>query len=549
MAKQLPAATINDFLAQNLTQHPDLPAFQIRQENKYLQYTFNQVAELVAKIQSALTRQGIKKGDRVILWSENRPEWPISYLAITTMGAVVVPLDVLLHEEEAFPLIADSGACAAIVTPRLEACLSRTKISPAAVFTVDQLADLPSPDSRPKFSVQSADVAAIVYTSGTTGSVKGVTLTHGNITANVNALAALFDFGPRDNFLSVLPLHHAFETTAGFLAPFSYGCRLTYAQSLKSYNLLRDMRETGVTIMCGVPLLFQLFYDGIWREAESQGKEWLFSALFILAKFLHKFIGFSFGRWLFAPVHKKFGGKIRFFVSGGAALGPEVARNFELIGFTILQGYGLTESAPILTCNTLRHNKIGSVGRPLPGVEIRIAGTDPVGEIIAFGPNIMRGYYQRPDLTSRVIINGCLYTGDVGYLDEDGYLFITGRSKDVIVTGSGVNVYPEEIESFLQKVPGVKECCVVGDKVKSGVRKGAEEVLAIIVPDKDYFVQQGISDPAQVHKTMAVEIDKLNVRLADYKRIARFQLRDEELPKTRLKKLKRFEIAKELKKQ
>jgi long-chain acyl-CoA synthetase len=343
-----------------------------------------------------------------------------------------------------------------------------------------------------------------------------------------------------------LPLHHTFENTAGFLGPFYCGCSITYAESLKSHNILQNMQDTGVTIMAGVPLLYQLFYNGIMREVEEKKLKKVFSILFVIAKFFKYVIGLNIGKKLFATVQKKFGGKIRFFVSGGAPIDPEVINNFDLMGFTILQGYGMTESAPILTCCTLKDNKIGSVGRAIPGVEIRISGTDPVGEILAFGPNIMKGYYKRKELTSRVVVNGWLQTGDVGYLDEEGHLFITGRSKDVIVTASGMNVYPEEIEFPLNKIPAIKEACVLGVKVKEGVRKGTEEVLALIVPDMDHFEKLGRTEDAIIQEAISNEVQSLNKKMVDYKRIARFTIRKEELPKTRIKKIKRFQIKKEL---
>ncbi|MFH1683823.1 MAG: AMP-dependent synthetase/ligase [Candidatus Margulisiibacteriota bacterium] len=543
--------TLKEMLERNAEKYRDLVAYQIRQDSGYRKYTYQQVFEQAKKLQGALEKFGVVKGDRVILLSENRPEWAISFLAITSMGAVVVPLDALLQKEELASLVTDSGAKAAIISQKFSDYIKGTVVEGRGTI-MEEFAQLRTP-CLPAGTANSQlrtnpitldDLASIVYTSGTTGIPKGVMLTHRNIMSNVISVASLFDLGPKDNFLSVLPLHHTFETIAGFLGPFHEGCTVTYAESLKSHNLLRNMQETGVTIMCGVPLLYQLFYDGILREVEEKGLGNIFSVLFALSRFFRHIIGVNIGRSLFKTVHKKFGGQIRFFVSGGAALDPEVARNFDLMGFIILQGYGLSESSPVLACNTLKKNKIGSVGRAIPGVEIRIAGTDPVGEILAFGPNIMNGYYKRKELTSRVVVNGWLHTGDVGYLDEEGYLFITGRSKDVIVTGSGVNVYPEEIEFVLNKIPVVKESCVMGAKIKTGVRKGAEEVISLIVPD---FEKLGETSEEFVRKAISEEVRNLNRRMADYKRIARFIIRKEELPKTRLKKIKRFEIKKEIK--
>ncbi len=534
--------TLKQLLERNTEKYRDQVAFQMRRADGYRRITYGEAGELAKRLQSALA---VEPGDRVILLSENRPEWGISYLAITSLGAIAVPLDAMLQKEELLPLINDSGAKAAVVSDQFKGFVQGTKAE-AKVIVMEDFDKLREPVGGSQGTVSLDDVASIVYTSGTTGIPKGVMLTHRNIMSNVTSVVPLFDFTPKDNFLSVLPLHHTFETTAGFLGPFHEGCRITYAESLKSHNILRNMQETGVTVMCGVPLLYQLFYDGIMRNVEEMGKAKVFAALFSVAKFFKYIIGVNLGRKLFKAVHKKFGGKLRFFVSGGAALDPDTARNFDLMGFTILQGYGLSESSPILTCNDLKHNRLGSVGRPLPGVEIRITGTDPVGEILAFGPNIMKGYYKQKELTSRVVVNGWLHTGDVGYLDEENYLFITGRSKDVIVTGSGVNVYPDEVEFVLNKIPAVKESCVMGDKVKSGVRKGTEEVVALIFPDMEYLAKLGKTDEKSVREVIAAEVQELNQRMADFKRIARFIIRKKELPKTRLKKIKRFEIEKEL---
>ncbi|OGC23305.1 hypothetical protein A2291_06560 [candidate division WOR-1 bacterium RIFOXYB2_FULL_42_35] len=534
--------TIKQLLEESVEQYRNQVAFQIRQEDRYLKYTYQEVALLVRKIQAALVKLGIKHGDRVALLSENRPEWPISFLAITSLGAVVVPLDAMLKPEEVSFLLGDCGAKVIILGRNFSALIKVTGVEISRIFVEDFDRLATGGEGEVSAEVSPDDLASIVYTSGTTGVPKGVMLTHKNIMSDVSGTASLFDFGPGDTFLSVLPLQHTFETTAGFLGPFSKGASITYAESLKSNNILRNMKETDVTIMCGVPLLYQVFYDGILREVEAKNKTRVFSGLLFLAKAVKTLIGINIGKYFFSVIHKKFGGKIRFFVSGGAALDPQLARNFELLGFTLLQGYGLSESAPVLTCNTLKNNRLGSVGKAIPGVEIKIAGTELVGEILAFGPNIMKGYYKQKELSSRVLINGWLYTGDVGYLDEDGYLFITGRSKDIIVTSSGVNVYPEELEFLLSKSPLIAECCVLGEKVKEGIRKGTEQVVAVIVPDQDFFKKIGETSHDFIKRKLSIEIQQFNRSVADCKRIAKFIIRNDELPKTRLKKVKRHEV-------
>jgi long-chain acyl-CoA synthetase len=484
-----------------------------------------------------LKRRGIQKGDRVALLSENRPEWSISYLAVASLGAVNVPLDASLTTEEILNLINDSGS-RVIITTRMIYEKHGLKLDP--IF-LDDIEDLPE-SQMPSAEVKPHDLLAIVYTSGTTGNAKGVMLTHNNIVTNVVSVLKSIKIGPGDNFLSVLPIHHMFETTAGLMGAFFDGGCVTYAESLKSYNLLKNMQETGVTVMCGVPLLYNLLYNGIEREVEEKGV--VTRALFGLLKSLAKiFKPEPIRRKLFSMLHKKYGGKIRFFVSGGAAIDPEVIKGFELYGITILQGYGLTESSPILTFNSLGHNRVGAVGRAVEKVEIKITEQ---GEIIARGPNIMQGYYKRPDLTAEVLQNGWLYTGDIGRFDQDGYLYITGRSKDVIVSGAGVNIYPDEIEFFLNKVPGVKESCVLGKKIGEGLRKGMEEVWAVIVPDYEYFQKHRLEEQGKIEKHIRTEVEKLNLKLVEYKRVAKFKIRSIELPKTTTRKVRRFQVKKEM---
>ena len=535
LAADMEIITIKAMLVRCAEKFGDQFAFQMREESGYRKFTFRQAADEAAKLQNKLTDLGVGQGDRVALISENRPEWAIAFLAVTSMGAVVVPLDAMLRQEEVLPLLEDSEPKAIILSQKFTEYIQGTKVEGREILMEDFGVPASTVPSS-QFPVALDDLASIVYTSGTTGAPKGVMLTHRNIMSNVIATASLFDIGPGDNFLSVLPLHHTFETTAGFLGPFYKGCTITYAESLKSYNILRNMQETGVTVMCGVPMLYQLFFEGILREVEEKKLTAVFNFLFSVSRFFLKITGFNIGRYLFATVHKKFGGKIRFFVTGGAAINPEVLKNFDLMGFTVLQGYGLTESAPILTANRLKENRLGSVGKPIPGVEIKIAGSETAGEILAFGPNIMKGYYKRKDLTAEMLDSGgWLHTGDVGYLDEEGYLFITGRSKDVIVTASGVNVYPEELEPMVNKISTVKEACILGAKIKGGLRKGTEEVVAVVVP------KEGADE-----NLIKTAISELNNKLADYKRIARIIFRKEELPKTRLMKVKKFALRKEL---
>jgi len=538
--------TMKELIKYSADKYKDGVAYQMRAESgEYRKITFRQVEELARKVQGALLKLGVAKGDRVALISENRPEWTISYLAIAGMGATNVPLDAMQNKEEIRPLIEDSTPKAIVLSKKFEEYPKGTVVDKKELFMED-IANLPTPDSLPDFEVSSDDLAAIVYTSGTTGIPKGVMLSHSNIMSNVQSAVTKFVFGPEDNWLTALPLHHTFETTAGFLAPFYTGGTKTFPETLKSHAILQNLQETGVTILGSVPLFYKLLYEGVWRQVEEQGKKKIFSVLFALSKFFKHVLGLNIGKILFKPLHKKFGGKIRFFITGGAAFNAELVKNYDLMGFTVLQGYGLTESSPILAMETLQEKKPGSVGKPVPGVEIKIAGSDPIGEVLAFGPNIMKGYYKRKQQTSEMIVNGWLHTGDLGYIDEEGYLFLTGRSKDIIVTGAGVNVYPDELEAMLDKIPVIKESCILAEKIKEGVKKGTEQVIAVIVPDMEYFEKAGNKDEGFIKETITKEVDAFNAKVAPYKRLARFVLRKEELPRTRLMKIKRFKLRKEL---
>jgi len=533
--------TLKDLLKQSTQKFNDNLAFQIKRDDKYAKYSYSDVGRYATGLIAKLKSLGIGKGDKVAILSENRPEWPISYLAVTGMGAVAVPLDSLGGEYDLKGIISHSEAKGMIVSDKFYDLI---KNSPSLKFIISMDKDFESLKEGASedfgYDVALDDLAAIVYTSGTTGIPKGVMLTHKNITSNVMTGSALFEFGPEDMFLSVLPIHHMFESVAGFLAPFSCGARITYAESLKSFKLIQNMVETKTTIMIGVPMLYQLFYDGILREVEEKGPvfNFIFNTLFLISKTVKILFMINIGRALFGQVHKKLGGHIRFWVSGGAAIDPQLLKNFDLIGMMIIQGYGLTESSPVISANDLSHNKYGSVGRPIPGVCVKLIND----EIVASGPNIMLGYFKMLDETEKILKDGWLYTGDVGRIDKDGYLYITGRIKDVIITSAGINVYPDEVEFELNKIPYIKESCVIGRK-----RRGTEEVFAVVSPNMEYFEKMGLSiESNSIYNAIHDMVEKLNEKLPMHKRISGIEIRHTEFPKTSTRKIKRFAVRKEM---
>ncbi|MEE9276079.1 MAG: AMP-binding protein, partial [bacterium] len=390
------------------------------------------------------------------------------------------------------------------------------------------------------------DLAVISFSSGTTGTPKGVMLTHGNIASNAQAALDAFVCGPEDVFLSILPLHHMFESTGGFLIPLISGARIFYLASLNPRVLVESMQREGVTICLMVPALARLIHKRILGAALSLGglRGAMFRVLFPLSKAALG-AGIRLGGILFPQVRRRLSPDLRYFATGGAALDPEVARDLLALGVEVIQGYGLTETSPITHANRPgAGNRIGTVGPPLPGVEVRLApvegGAEGEGEIRIRGPNVMRGYFQNPELTAEVLQEGWFRTGDIGRLGPGGYLTICGRVKNVIVSEAGKNIYPEEVEEELAGSALFADVCVVGKKSP----RGGEDVFAVIVPDPEAGLPEG---EGEAREAVRAELNRLCAGLADYKRVADFHLwPGETLPRTTTLKHKREEIKEAL---
>ncbi len=376
-----------------------------------------------------------------------------------------------------------------------------------------------------------SDTAVILYTSGTTGRSKGAMLSHGNLVSNILGASHHFDLDETIHTLSFLPINHVFEQVCGILLPLALGGRITFAESLK--KLGENVREIQPSFFLGVPAVYRLFLDRIRRNIEAGA----------LSRSLFQFPltrGLVTGK-----VRKAFGEKVKF-VSGGAALDPDVQRGFQELGFEIYQGYGITETSPVISAESPATSRRGTVGTLLEGVEVRIDGADAegVGEIVVRGPNVMQGYYKNPGATAEVLQDGWYRTGDLGRVSPDGYLSICGRVKNLIVTPNGKNVYPEEVENELLKSPLIAEAMVYGHKLDAH----AEEVHAMIFPDQEALDQYAaenrlaLSRIEDVEALIRAEVQSVCQRLADYKRIKRFTLRDEEFPKTTTRKIKRFAV-------
>lgn len=534
--------------------HKTRVAFRYYNGETVERFTFQMVDQYSQRVADYLLAQGVKKGDRVMLIGENRPEWPITYFGILRAGATVVPIDFNLTENEVVNLAKNCEATAVLLSEdglekhgELSAKLSAAGLKSRIALFAQAMAGDPAVNSGEKPSrvlraANSDDLAAILYTSGTTGQPKGVMLTHRNFTSLVAKLANVYDLHPGDGVLSVLPLHHTFEFSCGLLLPFSRGAEVNYLDELTADRLGEALEDGRITGLIGVPALFQLLHRKITQElaAKPGFVEGAIEGLMKLNSNLRTKKDFNFGKLLFWPIHRKFGGKIRFMVSGASALPEEVHEAFHSLGFNISEGYGLTEAAPVLTVteggNTRQR---GTVGRALPGIELRIDNPDAegIGEVVARGPNIMVGYFGNREETDAVLKDGWLYTGDLGRLDEDGKLYLVGRKKDVIIDANGKNVYPDEIEELYRESRDIKEISVVGMPEEGG----GEKVACLVVPE------YGDEEKEVVRRRIEEHFRKVSASLPFYRRVKLLHFFDGEMEKTASRKIKRKWVLEQLK--
>jgi long-chain acyl-CoA synthetase len=540
-------------------------------------YSYGQMGELGWMGAGVLRQLGVGPGARVALMSENRPEWGISYFAIVLSGAACVPLDKELTFAEVENLLRASSAPAIVMSKQVaerlagEANLAiplsdespadggrseANSWSPAhwalaeklgiRVMSFDEL--LAEPDVsvgavRP--DIKGDTLASLIFTSGTTGTPKGVMLSHKNFTSMVSKLSSLFTLYKHDTLLSVLPLHHTFEFSAGFLMPLLHGASIDYLETIEADTLADALEHEGITGMVGVPALWQLLERKIYKNVGDAGAlvERAFDSVIDLNRSLREKLPWDIatGKLLFFPVHKKLGGRMRLLISGGSALPAETMKSFRGLGFNLYEGYGMTESSPVLTVTRPGDKVIpGSVGRSLPGIDVRIDQPDAngVGEVIAKGPNVMSGYFENADATAATIQSGWLHTGDLGRLDADGNLFIVGRKKEMILGPSGENVYPDELEELYGDSPAVKEISVVGLPGENNL----ETVAALVVPDYEHGDRESVREQVREH------VKKVSKGLPLYKRVKIFHLWDHDLPKTSTRKVRRRDVIKELQK-
>ncbi len=525
--------------------------------------TYFELRDRVHQLIDELKKNDISKGDRVAILGENSPNWGIAYLAITTMGAVAVPILPNFHQTEVHHIIRSSGAKLLFCTRKLSnkaeepnignlktiIFLDEFEIKPLSYKTdfiqaiirrgvrdLNKIKKAARQLLRPLASdVAEDDLAVIIYTSGTTGHSKGVMLTHKNIVSNILSITSLIELLPEDRFLSILPLSHSYESTIGFVLPFANGCSIYYLpEAPTASNLIPAMQKVRPTYLASVPLIMEKIYKKrILTEINKKAITRLLYRTTFGRKQLNRIAG--------KKLYQTFGGALKLIVFGGAPLAPEVETFMIEAKFPYACGYGLTETAPLLT-GSIDKVKFQSPGRPIPEVEIKIIDPDPVtkiGEIYAKGPNIMKGYYNDPERTAEVLSEaGWLKTGDRGYLDDEGYIFIKGRSKNLILGPSGENIYPEEIEQILNESQYVLESLVY-EKNRQIV---ARVFLDYEILDRQFKAEK-LSE-TEIHRRIAGLLENIkkevNAKVSDFSRIHRIVEQHEPFEKTPTQKIKRF---------
>jgi len=501
------------------------------------------------------------KHEKIAVIGENRYEWALTYLATTCGTGTIVPLDKELPANELKYLLETARVKAIVFSDKLtdkvveavqglndikyfinmdlkddvQGCLSFSKILKKGNNLL-KIGDKKFINSK----VDPDEATILLFTSGTTGLAKGVMLTQRNICSDIVATTQVVNVTEEDVTLSILPLHHTYECTVNFLLMLYSGARISYCEGLR--YIVNNLQEVKPTVMVAVPLIYESMYKKIWESAKKSGRDATLKNGVKLSNFMSKF-KVDLKKTLFSEVLNTFGGNIRLAIAGGAASKPEVLKGLRELGFFVMQGYGLTESSPIAFVNHVQNYKDNSIGFPLPGLEAKIENPDKngVGEIWIKGPIVMKGYYENPEATNDVLTSdGWLNTGDLGYKDDKGFYYITGRKKNVIVTKNGKNIFPEEVESYLNKSTLIRECMVFGKEIDGEIEP---QVCAIIVPDYDEIrIETGKStiDDDEVKKLIATEVKKANRQMPTYKYVKQFEIQKQELLKTTTHKIKRY---------
>lgn len=532
---------------------------------KYREITHEQFRNEVNSLGTALINMGLKE-KRIAVISENRYEWGMVYLAVVNGTGVIVPLDRALPNNEIESLIQRSEVEAIFYSSKYNEIMNKIKEEGKTKIKYFISMDLEKEEngvlsqkelikngkkllkegnkSFIESKIDNEKMSIMLFTSGTTAMSKAVMLSHKNICSNLFDIASVIKVDENDTFLSFLPLHHTFECTVGFLYALASGASTAYCDGLR--HIAENIKEYPITVMISVPILFENIYKRIMKGIEKQGKLKKVQQGIKISNFLLKF-GIDIRQKIFKEIHESLGSKARLFVAGGAALDPEAEKGFNELGFTMYQGYGLTESSPVIAAEDDKNRKLGSIGKAFPSIDVKIADANEegVGELLAKGPTIMLGYYNEEEKTKETIDEeGWLHTGDLAKIDEEGYIFISGRKKFVIVLKNGKNIYPEELEALVNKIEGVKESFVYGRPEDDGDYK----ICCKIVYDKEIMEKlYETDDEEKIKEKIWQEIKKVNKKMPAYKYIRDISITQKDLIKTTTQKIKRFEEMKTVK--
>jgi len=557
--KHRPIRDLKDMIDTSAVLYADRNAFLVKNApgGTYVPIKFSRLKTDIDELGTALMDLGLA-GKKIAVIGENRYEWVVTYFAVVNGTGIIVPLDRELPAQEVHNLLERSEVSAVVYSSKVGSIVEEAiqgiesieyVINMDALEHVDHKLSLRKLQRAGKrllleeqrnfvdAEIDREAMCALLFTSGTTGLAKGVMLSHKNITSNVYNMSKFVDVSNNWTGLSVLPMHHTYELTCHVFTCMYQGCCVAICEGLK--YIVKNMAEAQATVMLGVPLLFESMHKKVWKKAEDSGKAEKMRAAVQLSKKLGKF-NIKSTKKLFKAVHQAMGGHMQMFISGAAAIDPIVIEDFNAMGLTMFQGYGMTENSPIIAVNKDRYHKAASVGLPLPGTEVRIIDQDEngVGEIICRGDSVMLGYYNNPEETAKVLIDGWLHTGDYGYFDKDGFLYISGRKKNVIVTKNGKNIFPEEVELYLSKCEYIKEVVVWGVEDE---KTGDTVVQAEIFPDDAAIEERfGKISEDELRRILKKEIDGINEHMPLYKRVKRFEIREAEFEKTTTKKIKRY---------
>lgn len=547
---------LREMLANSTKLYSNKIAFKMKKNGEIKEVTYAQYNEDVRNLGSYLLNLDMKN-KRVVVMSNNRYEWCVAYMAVATSDLIVVPLDKALPEAEFHSLVERSQADVIIYESKYEEYIKNEKANEKSSVMeyinmdtdmqacLEKGATLYSKKNAPykKVKIENDKMRFMLFTSGTTSMSKCVMLCHKNLCTNIYQISKIYDIGPDDCSLSFLPIHHTFECTAGFIYVISRGSAIAFCEGLR--HIVPNLKEFKPTFMVGVPTLFESVYKKILKNIKDGGREKKVKFALKLSKLLLK-MKIDIRKKLFKQVHDTFGGNIKFFVSGAAGISAEVIKGFDDFGITIYQGYGLTETSPVISAEGPNDRRFGSVGRPLEKIKVKLkdVNEEGIGEITVKSDSVMLGYYENAEATKEVLSKGWFKTGDLGRIDEDGFIYITGRKKDVIVLKNGKNVFPEELETLINnQIEFVKESMVYGEILKDN----EVELRAKIVYDKDAVTKKyGEISKEELEDMFWNKIKEVNKQMPTYKYIKDIILTEEDLIKTTTQKIKRFEEMKKI---